>query len=159
MITTIKPYDLNDVISNMQRMSSEGVQNAQVQMLTSIALIAGRTDNPIESIFDFVAANFRYAPEEGEVLWHPRILAGDYFLNPDPFSRSGVDCDDHAMLTATMLKIAGADAHMILADTDGDGNVDHAFAEANTSLGWLSVDTSSKTLPLGWHITGGRTII
>jgi len=159
MITTLKPYDLNDVISNMQRMSSEGVQDAQVQMLTSVALMAGKTDNPIESIFDFVLVNYRYGPEEGEVLWHPRVLAGDYFLYPDPFSRSAIDCDDFAMLTATMLKLCGVDAHMILADTDGDGQVDHAYAEANTGLGWLSVDTSSKTLPLGWYINGGRMVI
>jgi transglutaminase-like putative cysteine protease len=142
----------------MKRMSEEGAADAQVEMLTYVAALGA--GNLVENVFDFVQSAFRYSPEEGEVLTHPRVLAGDYFLSPDPNGRVGIDCDCFSMLTDAMLKISGVASREVLLDANEDGQLDHAVAEFYSPVyGWLSCDTSSKNLPLGWVIPSSQKIV
>jgi len=158
MITTIQNYSIEDVVDNMKRMSEEGAADPQVEMLAYLANMG--LGNVVENVFDFVKAAFRYGTETGEVLTHPRILAGDYFLTPDPNARSPIDCDCFTMLTDAILKISGVASREVLLDTNEDGQLDHAIAEFYSPVyGWLSCDTSSKSLPLGWVIPSSQKLI
>jgi hypothetical protein len=159
VITTIQNYSIEDIVFNMKRMSEEGAADPQVEMLTYLANMG--SGNVVENVFDFVQSAFRYGPEDGEVLTHPRILAGDYFLNPDPNVRSHpIDCDCYTMLTDAMLKISGVASRQVIMDANEDGQLDHAIAEFYSPVyGWLSCDTSSKSLPLGWVIPSSQKLI
>lgn len=144
MRTYLKDASWDTLKSEMRRLRDEGARNAKVWKLAELATL-GQPD-PISAIHRFVQQTFPYTPdpEESELFIHPRKIAEDYFSG---HARS-FDCDDFALLTSAMLSSIGYESRMILVERKGPG-FDHALAQVNTQIGWLSVDTSSKN-PVGW---------
>lgn len=157
MRTAIKEFilenpNLSDLTYWLRTYVEEGTIDPNVRLVAEQAIQnAQDRGDRIEAIFDFVHDTFPYIedPIDEELFRHPKLFAREYLGG----QILGGDCDDHSMLTASMLRSIGIDARIILIDTDGDGRVDHAFAEALCpNLGWVSMDTATKGMPLGWTI-------
>lgn len=102
---------------------------------------------PLSSLFNFVKTNFGYAPDPRnmELFIGPWVIAQDYFAGR---KRAG-DCDDHAILDASLLRSVGYDARVAFVSAIEPNEYDHALCEVNTSLGWIEFDTTSH-YPMGW---------
>ena len=58
------------------------------------------------------------------------------------------DCDDHAILTATLLRAAGFKVKVVLGAPNGN-RYDHVYVKVlNPGKGWLTIDTTSNN-PMG----------
>ena len=165
-VLTLENANLNTIIHHLSRMAKEGAdpetpKGNLVQQLAQEA--TAFSANPLSAIFDFIQKTFPYGPdskytgnEEDEYFVHPGRMAEEYFKGV----AMQVDCDDHAMLTYSMGKHIGQKMQLRLLDTNMDGWVDHASAYVHHDvLGWISMDTSTKWMPLGWTIPSGRTIV
>ena len=142
-VRLLKNVSLETAKIELSRIMHEGYTSIAVRRLTEES-IYNRKDT-IGAVFDFVRNTFPYAedPISAELFIHPNRVAEDYFSGR---IRAG-DCDDHALLTASMLGSIGYKTRILLVGKGFD--VDHALAEVLTSTGWVSVDTTSSQ-PLGW---------
>ena len=69
----------------------------------------------------WVSMNIRYISDP--------LIEGEYIAPPNETLRVGAgDCDDYAVLLATLYRSVGLNAVVGLIDTDGDNKVDHATA-------------------------------
>lgn len=144
--------NLSELIYWLGTYVEEGTIDPNVRLIAEQTIQNARDrSNRIEAIFDFVQGTFPYAddPLDDELFIHPRLFAQAYL---DGTVRAG-DCDDFSMLTASLCRSVGIDSKIVLIDTNGDHRVDHAFAESYCpNFGWISMDTSTKGMPLGWII-------
>jgi hypothetical protein len=73
------------------------------------------------AIGHWVSMNIRYISDP--------LIEGEYIAPPNETLRVGAgDCDDYAVLLATLYRSVGLDAVVGLIDTDDDNKVDHATA-------------------------------
>jgi hypothetical protein len=73
------------------------------------------------AIGHWVSMNIRYISDP--------LIEGEYIAPPNETLRVGTgDCDDYAVLLATLYRSVGLDAVVGLIDTDDDNKVDHATA-------------------------------
>lgn len=73
------------------------------------------------AIGHWVSTNIRYISDP--------LVEGDYLAPPNETLKVGAgDCDDYAVLLATLYRSVGLDAVVGLIDTDGDGRANHATA-------------------------------
>jgi hypothetical protein len=73
------------------------------------------------AIGHWVSMNIRYISDP--------LIEGEYIAPPNETLRVGAgDCDDYAVLLATLYRSVGLNAVVGLIDTDGDNKVDHATA-------------------------------
>ena len=88
-------------------------------------------------IVNYVKRNIKYVndPPRLETLQSPeRTLS----------LRMG-DCDDHTILTGTLLRLAGFPIRIVLGDINSDGRYEHVYLKARLPDGrWLTVDTTSS---------------
>jgi len=54
------------------------------------------------------------------------------------------DCDDHATLVGTLLRIAGFPIKIALGDINSDGKYEHVFIKVKVRGRWITVDTTAK---------------
>ena len=148
MLTLIRNADLGTIKTEMQRLLDDGIRSPEVRRLAAEIVVHG---DEVSSVFDWVRMNVRYI--------HDPYLNGDLFVSPVKQVqnyREGLqpmgDCDDHALLVASLLGSIGHKVKIILLDADFDNTLDHALAQAwSEKLGWVNLDTSSAK-PLGWAI-------
>lgn len=71
--------------------------------------------------------------------------AYDYWCSPaETMARGGGDCDDLAILTASLLRAGGIDARVVLGDIDdGFTTGGHAWVEGWDHLGWFLFEATS----------------
>ena len=134
------------LMGELSRFQAEGGADPTVRRLAELAV--WQKDDQIAGIYDFVKNTFPYLPDpiHYEFFIHPRLMAENYFAG---YIR-GADCDDHALLASAMLRSLGYEAKVLLVDSAGNGEIDHALAQVNTPIGWVNVDTVANC-PLGWQ--------
>jgi len=96
-----------------------------------------------DAIFRFVKGyiTYRRDPDGAEWISDPFITLND---------RLG-DCDDQAILTATLAKSAGFPVRFVTVKTVDPDYYSHVFAEINVAGIWLAADTTEPKSYLGWH--------
>ena len=97
----------------------------------------------VRCIFNFVRQNIRYMLDTNgvEVLQSP-----EYTL-----AEGSGDCDDHAILLATLLECAGHPCRFIAVGFSGDGSLEHVLTQTRGAGEgkWVSLDTT-EDFPMGW---------
>ena len=154
-LRTIHNASLHDVNREMSKMLREGSVNPSVRRLAETVIQRGDTDDHVSSIFDFVRDTFPYTldPNDAELFIHPRKIAEDYFSGR---IRIG-DCDDHALLVASLLASIGYKTRIALMGVEGL-ELDHAVAQVHLeTLGWTNIDSTSEK-PLGWIIRSWQNV-
>ena len=152
-VRLLKDASISDVRREMTRIFHEGSVDPSVKQLADLAVFS--SPDPVIAVHSFVRQTFQYQadPEGAELFIHPRRVAQDYFLgNP-----RSMDCDDHALLVASMLGALGKQTRILIVGTKSQ-ELDHALAQVNTLLGWVSVDTTDSH-PLGWVRKFWQTIV
>ena len=140
----------------MSRLLSDGIRSPEVRRLTSEIV---SSDNEVTSVFDWVRMNVRYIRDpylgnNGDLFVSPVKQVRNYKEGKQPLG----DCDDHALLVASLLGSIGHRTRIVLIDTDFDNNLDHAIAQVwSEKMGWVNMDTSSSK-PLGWAIQAKVTV-
>ena len=144
-ITILRDYTLNDVVRELARMLREGTMLPETRQL-ALEVISQHEDQ-ISAIYDFVKENVLYQPDpyQVELFIHPRRMIEFYYQG---IARG--DCDDIALITASLLRSLGYQANIVLLDTRGQG-IDHAVTEVTLGGVRIMVDSSSSYLPLGWE--------
>ena len=150
-LTIIQNAELPEVKKELQRMLTDGIRSPEVRAMA--IEITQYADDSISAIHDWIKANIPYVsdPAKRELFIAPRRL-----LEMQQQGIAGGDCDDLALLSASMLSSIGYETRLALLDT-GSGEFDHAIAQVKSENGWVNFDTSS-ILPLGWHISYSRAI-
>lgn len=147
MYKLIQNVGFDTVVNEMRRIAQEGVQSSNVVTITQQA-ITGKIDS-ITAIWDYIKSHMTYNPDpdDTELLIHPNRLAQDFLAGAH---RSG-DCDDFAMLTASMLGCLGRQVRMCIINYGSDSY--HAVCEVWSDFldRWVCVDTASQ-IPLGWEV-------
>ncbi len=141
---------LGDAESQLSLMLREGIASPNVRVLAE-SVTAGK--DPLVAIFGFVKSTFPYVPDPAgfELFVNPNRVVLDYYGG----RIRGLDCDDNALLVGALCGSIGYSTRIALVDGDGDGVIDHAFAEAKTeTMDWFSMDTTSSK-PMGWVMTFG----
>jgi len=121
------------------------------------ALIKEHTRNPRLHIL--VAELIRNCPSKSYTCYLKRIVGFvrkhvKYVRDPQKLEtlRSPIrtlelgmgDCDDHTILTGTLLRIAGFPVRIVLGDTNADGKYEHVFLKVLVPRkGWITVDTTA----------------
>ena len=152
MITKMRNYDLVDVKNGLRNYLHKASEDESVRQLA--INIVGKGTDPIAAIFDWVKENVRYVPDpigesgdETELIISPIKMVSMY---SEGNSIAG-DCDDIALLTASLYRSIGIPANITIMDTKGEG-YDHAVCKVYSDKlsEWLTVDASSR-YPLGWE--------
>ena len=155
MITLIRKSRLSigDLKKELKRMLNEASASPKVRQLALEITGSHDTHNSIGSIYTWVKDNVRYIPDpmgsEGEIelFISPIRMTNDYYQG----KALGGDCDDIALMTASLSQSIGIPSKIILIDTAGEG-IDHAVAElwSEKLATWVMCDPSSK-FPPGWQ--------
>jgi len=95
----------------------------------------------VRAIHEWVKANIRYIRDVRE---HETLTAPAFTLA----LRAG-DCDDHAMLVASLLEAIGHPARFAAVGTSPE-RFKHVFTETRLGQRWVSVETT-EPVPVGWH--------
>ena len=155
-ITKFKNVDLSTLKVELKRILTEGIEDPEVRRLTETA-VKGNED-PIRKVYDFVKENFSYLPDPytAELFIHPKLVASDYFQG----RLRSMDCDDFALLGASMLGSIGFHTQIVLLDYNFDNIIDHAVAEIYSEKlqSWVTFDPTSD-YPLGWDIKASRKVV
>jgi len=156
-------------IDMMAKYVREDASSIEVQQAATEAVPPG-TD-PIEGIFQYVKRLIRFQSDERtaepleshlaqagmgaypviEVLIRPRDMVT---WRSDTGTGQVGDCDDYAMLTATLLLAKGIDASFVTvaADPRQPGNYSHVYVAAFQQGNRIPMDTSHGEYP-GWEVS------
>src|SRR3990167_3732836 len=109
-IKFIRDANIDDVKREMAKMLHEGSTDIDIRHLAERAIKSEQT--AIQNIFDFVRTTFPYIsdPVNTELFIHPRLMARSYFQG----SLRHADCDDFALLTASMLQSIGFESRIAI---------------------------------------------
>lgn len=135
-------------------MIGESAQGGNTRALADNIIRSSPSSSPFVAIHSWVRQNIPYIPdpEDWEALYNPEALAHDVLIGKHP----GGDCDDHAMLVAALGCSININSRVVIADTDFDGEYDHAWAQLESPyIGWINVDTT-VSYPLGWEYNYGK---
>jgi len=98
----------------------------------------------IRAIFEFVRANVRYTLDthDIEVLQDPLVTV----------QLGAGDCDDMAILLASLLECVGHPCRFVALSFDGPENYSHVLVQTRAAGEgqWLSLD-ATEDQPAGWH--------
>lgn len=147
----VSSANIDDFRMIMRQYIAEGIISASVRQLTE-QVILNQPDWPV-AVFGFVGTAFPYAPDpEGyELLQHPNLVANEYLTMG---RQRHFDCDDHAMLSASMLGSIGYAVRAAIIDTRMNGEFDHAIGQWYSEIftDWVNLDASTHAFPLGYYI-------
>lgn len=141
----ITEANLETIKTELRRMLNDGIHSPEVREAAIGAMVEG---DEIASIFNWAKGNFNYVPDPygRELFISPRKMLEKY--------QSGImsgDCDDAALLIASLLGSVGYETKISLLDCDFDGDYDHAVGRVYSPEinYWIFLDLTSKN-PLGW---------
>jgi len=152
LLTTIKNYNLEDVKRSLKDFLEKGSVDTENVRQLALNIVSNKEDE-IAAVYDWVKENVRYTPEENELFISPIRMAKDYFAG----NALGGDCDDFALLTASLLRSLGYNTRILLVDIQGNG-LDHAIAQVYSKEVWINLDASSE-FPLGWEIKSYSKVV
>jgi len=135
----IRLTDINQSLAIIEELTKEYSIHPQVRKLVS-TLISPCQDRDydcyIRKIVSFIKSTVKYVndPPKTEVFQSP-LRTLDYKMG---------DCDDHAILTATLLRAAGFKVKVVLGAPNGN-RYDHVYVKVlHPGKGWLTIDTTSE---------------
>lgn len=95
----------------------------------------------IRAIFEWVRDKIRYTQDVRDI---ETLKTPDALL----YSFQG-DCDDKALLVATLLESIGYTTRFIAVGFTQPGEFDHVYAEVRLGTVWIALETT-ENMPLGW---------
>jgi len=136
----IKIRDVSQTVEIIKALIKEHTKNPRLHLLVAELI----RDCPskayscyLKRIVDFVRKHVKYVrdPQRLETLRSPvRTLELGFG-----------DCDDHTILTGTLLRIAGFPVRIVLGDTNHDNKYEHVFLKVLVPRrGWITVDTTDS---------------
>lgn len=136
-------------VANMRTLVKAGTENPEIRRLaTEIVKEVPEKNRAAEAaaLLDYVKTAVRYTrdPVELELLTPPEKL----------IQVGHGDCDDMAILLASLLRAIGIKSRFALISTRRSGPYQHIFVEAQTSRGWMALDPTVKEKPPGWSPPG-----
>ena len=156
-IRLVRDVSIEEAAIYLRQMMQEGKLDPSVRRLSEEAVL-GHKDQ-VRAVYEWVQEHLPYAfdPETAELFIHPRRIAEDYYQGR---IRMG-DCDDAALLAASMLGSLGHQTRLSLIATGDTPEIDHAVAQVFSPEldSWLMVDPTAGYLPMGWIEKSQRTII
>lgn len=156
-LTRISNANMGTVQTTLARMLAEGITSPEVREFA--VLITTGVDDKITAVYTWVKKYVRYVPdpllgEETELFIAPRYQIKSAVGNRVVAG----DCDDHALLLASLLGAIGYQARLVAVNANSD-QFDHVIAEVYSGLldKWIQLDTTSE-IPLGWETAYTRRI-
>lgn len=130
-----------DVLAKMVALVHDAVEKGEaVRRVASWILgqTAGDPSRVRRAVYDYVrrAVDFRPDPPGLEILRGPDVLIEEF----ETFGRAEGDCDESAVLVASLLKALGQDAALILVTTAPTKPLHHVYAAAWVGERWFTVD-------------------
>jgi transglutaminase-like putative cysteine protease len=114
----------------------------------------------INAILQWVRKHIKYVPDiyQVEEITPPHILLSMYDKGNLGFSS---DCDDMALLTASLLRAIGFKVRLEAVAIKHKNRYDHARLSvySQTLKRWLTLEPTSKTLPIGQGFKSYRNIL
>jgi len=136
----VKIKDVEQTVEIIKALIKEHTKNPRLHLLVAELI----RDCPskaytcyLKRIVDFVRKNIKYVrdPQKLETLRSP-IRTLELGMG---------DCDDHVILTGTLLRIAGFPVRIVLGDTNHDGKYEHVYVKAYIPRkGWITIDTTAS---------------
>lgn len=96
----------------------------------------------VRAIFNFVHENIRYTQDIHNV---------ETLKTPDAtlYSKHG-DCDDQAVLVATLLETVGYQARFVAIGMNAPGVFEHVYSQVLLGTRWVALDTT-ENVTVGWE--------
>ena len=139
-IYRVKIKDLSQTVEVIRRFILESSHNLRLRRLVAKLIKKCRDkDFPcyIEKIVSFVKSKVHYVddPQKLEIL-----------QSPEKTLEIGIgDCDDQAILTGALLRIAGFPVRIVLGDPNRDGRFEHVYLKVMLpNKTWLTVDPTAS---------------
>jgi hypothetical protein len=144
MESIIKHYQPDDLREQLSRMMAEGSINPDVRLLaTDIVRSTPFPGWQISEVYNYVKSNVRYQPSPvGERNGETELFIAPWrMVEMLKAGNAAFDCDQMALLAATLLRSLGYKTKIIIIDSEGKG-WDHAYCEVQSisTDEWLSVD-------------------
>ena len=147
-IKVVQNYTINDIKDGIRYLLEKASYEPGVR---EFALqLSGAEPDMISPIYGWIRQNVNYVsdPIDVELFTSPIRMISDY----QDGKLLAEDCDGMAMLATALYRSLGIESNVVLLDTGG-GGIDHAISQVKSDqLGWINVDVSDKTHPLGWEI-------
>lgn len=129
----------------MARLVKFGKQHPAIFALSrKIALPVDSKDFKGEAVavYDWVKSNIKYRSDVGGL---------DTFISPEVLAeiKQG-DCDDHAIMNATLLRALDHPARFKAVKIKGDKFFSHVYTETLIGQKWVPMDTTVD-FPMGWE--------
>lgn len=133
-------------VREMVRLVKQGTENPEVRQLATGIISGVEEKNPAAeaaALHSWVKNRIRYTrdPVDLELLTPAEKLPGV----------GHGDCDDMAILLASLLRAVGIQARFSLVSNRRRGPFQHIFVEAKTGRGWMALDPTQKDQPAGWR--------
>jgi len=149
--------DFSGMMGDLSQLLHEGIKSPNVRRLAEDAIVSYPHLDNIAAIHAFVSETFPFIndPYEKELFISPNRMAEDYY---NGVIRGG-DCDCKSLWSGAMLGSVGFKVRLAIADTNFDGEYDHAYTQVMSEIlnDWVNVDTTSK-FPPGWEYQTGKVI-
>jgi len=139
-VYSVKIKNLSQTVEIIKKFIKDYTKDVKLRYLVALLL----KDCPskayecyLKTIVNFVKHNIKYVndPPKLETIQSP-IRTLELGMG---------DCDDHTILSGTLLRIAGFPVRLVLGDINHDGKFEHIFLQALIPrIGWVNVDTTSK---------------
>jgi transglutaminase-like putative cysteine protease len=146
MESIIRNYNTQDLTTQLSRLMTEGAINPDVRNLaTDIVSGYPYPGKQISVVYDYIISNVQYQPSP---IGTELFIAPWRMVTMIQQDNAAFDCDQMALLAATLLRSIGYDTKIIIIDSEG-GGYDHAYCEVRSpeTNEWLSIDCA-----LGKHI-------
>ena len=142
-----KSADLPLMRTAISKFVQEGSQNQTVRLYAT-SIVPNFTQDQVKAVYDNVQLHVKYQPDPAgtELFTAPWKMIELIQIN-----NAAGDCDDIAILTASLLRTLGYQSRVALLGRFTPA-YDHAVAQVyDEKIGdWLFVDPSNYTDPLGW---------
>ena len=155
VVKLVRNYSLNDIKNSINYYLDVAKYDPKVREF-ALRIVNGNPDK-ISAIYDWIQQNVGYVgdPVDVELLTSPIRMIKDY----QEGKLLAEDCDGMSILATALYRSIGIESTVILMDTSGQG-INHSISSAKSEkLGWINVDPSDKTHPLGWEIPYTKKVV
>ena len=136
---TVKLKDLSQSVNIIRHLIIEGSKDVKLRELVSKIIKPCKSKNfecYVRAIVNYIRKNVKY-------VYDPPKLETIQSAKRTLILGMG-DCDDHAVLSGTLLRIAGFPVKIVLGDINNDGKYEHVFIKVKLKDKWITVDTTAK---------------
>jgi transglutaminase-like putative cysteine protease len=139
----------------MQKLVKQGRKNSLIREF-STQLVSGLSPKDFygeaETIFTFVQSNVRYVQDinDVETLYVP-WNALENIINGQSVS---FDCDDYAVLLASMLESIGHPCRFMAVSFAGPQDFSHVLIQTRIGENWITADATEADVAFGWEPPG-----